>query len=930
MAESYVFGSFELLPAQQGLLRHGQPVPLGSRALALLELLAEAAPESVSNRRILERVWPGVVVEESNIRVHVAALRKALGQGHAIANRPGLGYVLNAAVRRRASQAPAAAPADTPIGLPAMLTPLIGRQEAVAAIAALLQRRRLVTIVGPGGIGKTSLALAVGWEVAAHFPDGAAFVDMATLRGAGLVQGAIVTALQLRLLDHSSLPQLGEALRDRRMLLLLDNAEHLLDEVAPLAETLLRIAPGLCLLVTSREPLRSQGEAVHRLAPLEAPPEEQTRLSVAAAMRFPAVALFVDRATASQSAFVLQNEHVEPVCRLCRGLDGIPLALELAAARLDMLDVGALAERLSERLNWLTPGRRTAQPRHRTLRATLDWSHELLAPADRRVLARLSMLRGLFTLEDAVAVAACEALPAEEVLASLAELIGKSLVAANLGAGQACYRLLDTVREYAAGKLHVSGEAPATARRHAVHMLAEARRLATPAGGLDLPAECARRLDDLRAALDWGFGPEGDHALAVALTTASQPAWYQLSLMDEYRRQAERALQATAARPGGDPRAEMQLLATAGPAIFNVLGSVPSVRDAFSRARDIAARLGDVAAERRALWGIWLHCFGTGDYAEAIRCAETYGAAVRGDDPVFMFDRIMALSQLYSGHIETAIAHTAAPLAEGARHEGPGPTGYQYEQRVVTEAVLARALWLRGFPERARHHARQSIEAGRASGHMLSLCFSITLGAGPVSVWLGEAEEARLYAGELAGLAARHVLPFWYRHGLVLQHAARAMDGPAEEPDAAFLAGQAWNAGHVEALAAFGLGHVRPDGLARYLSGPTIWCTAEVMRLEAARLLRIEGLAAAAEAEALLARAMEIAAAQGALAWELRIAHTQGLLYQAQRRGVEGQAMVASRLARFTEGLDTPDIAAARAFVEGTARVVPRRLSVVR
>lgn len=912
--ESFLFGAFELRPDQGQLLRDGRALPLGSRAFAILDLLVRAAPGCVSNRDILAAAWPGLLVEDANLRVQIATLRKAMGEGHAIANRPGQGYVLNAAVRRQTRLAETAAQAAGPgARLPALVAPLIGRAEVVEAVARRLLQRRFVTLAGPGGVGKTSLALAAAWTVAGHYPDGAVFVDLAPLTAGEQVVAAVAAALSLRLMAAGSLPELVAGLRRQRLLLLLDNCEHVIDAAAELAEALLKGAPGLHVLATSREALRAQGESLHRLEPLPAPPPD-SRLTLAAALRYPAVALFVERAMVSQSGFTPTDAEARQIAELCWRLDGIPLAIELAAARMDMLDVSGLLARLSDRLTWLTQGRRTALPRHRTLRATLDWSFDLLPPAERRVLARLALLRGLFTIEDAVAIAAGDGLDEAAVVDGLAELIAKSLVVANLGDGQASYRLLDSVREHAAGKLRESGELPATAHRHAALMQQALQRLAAPpaAPRESLLAEYRRRVDDLRTALDWCFQPGGDLALGVGLTTESQPVWYQLSLMDEYRRHAERAIAATKAAPAPDAVAEMRLLVTVGPAVFNVAGSVPVVEEAFGRALVLARRLGDLPVQRRALWGLWLYRFGIGDYAGALELATRFGELVRGDDPTFMFDRIKALSHLYRGELATARAHAEQVLDQAEARSGPGPCGYQYEQRVVTEALYARALWLQGFPDRALEHATRSVEDGRASGHMLSLCFSLTLGAGPVALWRGDAAGGQHAAAELLRLAAEHALPFWDRHGRVLRQAAARLAGEPGEADADFLQGNAWNIGHAESIAAFDMGFALPEGFARFDEGPVIWCSAEILRLEARRCLR---LGAQAQAETLLHRAMAIAQAQGALSWQLRIALTQAALLRARARPVEARALVAAALDRFTEGFDTADLRAARAVL---------------
>jgi DNA-binding winged helix-turn-helix (wHTH) protein len=392
--ETFVFGSFRLIPAQRMLLDDGKPLSLGSRAFDILLALVESAAETIPNEKLIARTWPDTVVAEGALRVHVAALRRALGDGREgrryVANNPGRGYTFVAPVTREQA-CPDPAPAEGAVvnNLPAPITRIVGRDDTIAGLATQLGRRRFLTIVGPGGIGKTTVAVAVADIVRASYKDGAWFVGLASLADPDLVRSALGTALRIPPSGADPLRGLAAWLRDKTTLIVLDSCEHVIDPTAALAEAVLRAAPAVSILTTSREPLRAEGESLHRLAALELP-ADSVDLAAGDALHYSAVQLFNERAMAVVDGFVLADADVSAVLEICRRLDGIPLALELAAARVDVFGVHDLAAHLNDRFWLLTSGRRTALPRHQTLGAALDWSYQLLPEEERAVLRRLT------------------------------------------------------------------------------------------------------------------------------------------------------------------------------------------------------------------------------------------------------------------------------------------------------------------------------------------------------------------------------------------------------------------------------------------------------------------------------------------------------------------------------------------------------------
>jgi len=467
------FGPFRLLPAKRLLLQGTTPVHIGSRALDILIALVERAGEVVSKDQLMARVWPNTFVEEGNLKHQVCALRRALGDGHGgnryIVTISGRGYsfVAPVAVAEDPSQSPPQARISSRLhNLPAALTRMIGRADTVSTLAVRLPQQRLITIVGPGGVGKTSVALAVAEGLLAAYEDGVWLIDLSPLADPRLVPSALAAVFGLAIRSENPLPSLIAGLRDKEMLLVLDNCEHVIEAAASLALGILRGASRVHILATSREPLRVERERVYRLSPLPNPPASG-RLSAAAALQFPAIQLFVERVAASLDEFELCDADAPLAADICRRLDGLPLAIEFAAARVEAFGIQGLAAHLDDRLGFLTGGYRTSAPRHRTLRATLDWSFDLLTEAEQKVLRRLAIFVGCFTLEAAGAVAADSNHPEFEIIDQVAELVAKSLVAADLGDLEPRYRLPEITRAYALNELAESGEGKALARRHA-------------------------------------------------------------------------------------------------------------------------------------------------------------------------------------------------------------------------------------------------------------------------------------------------------------------------------------------------------------------------------------------------------------------------------------------------------------------------------
>ncbi len=527
------FGHFELRPARHELLAHGQAVTLGSRAFELLLVLVQQRDRVVGKHELLERVWPGLVVEEHNIATQISTLRKVLG-ADVIATVPARGYRFTALVDEApggAARAIGEAPARH--NLPGQRTRFIGRDAALAGLQRLLPSTRLLTLSGIGGCGKTRLALQFAQAQLDNFADGVWFVDLAPLLDARRVAAACAAVLGLHDAAETSLEhRLVQHLRPRRALLVLDNCEHVIAGAAALAEAVLAGAPDITIVATSREPLDIAGEQIYPVRSLSLPATEALDAVLAAE----SVQVFADRARRLWPEFAIDASNAAAVAEICRRLDGIALAIELAAARVAMLSPRQIAARLDQRFQLLTGGSRSL-PRHQTLHAAMRWSYELLPPPEQQMLRAVSVFAGGFTLQAAAAVASVA--DEYDALAHLSALHDKSLLEVERGAGRpaqedagpARYRMLETVRQYAQRQLDDCGEAPAVRTRHAEHFLALAESAAPHLHGAEQPqwmASLREEQENLVAAMNWCTGAAGASAMHWGLRLAAATSRYWL------------------------------------------------------------------------------------------------------------------------------------------------------------------------------------------------------------------------------------------------------------------------------------------------------------------------------------------------------------------------------------------------------------------
>ena len=619
MSAVYELGPFRL-DANTGVLsKGGVPVALGARAVAVLTTLAERSNEYVQKDAIMDAAWPGVVVEESNLAVQISAIRRVLAQTpggeHWIETLARRGYRFVGPITEIREELPQGAGlAGKRSNLPEPLTSFIGRDRELVEIKRLLPGKRLLTLVGVGGIGKTRLALQVAAEVIDAYRDGVWLVEFASIRDPLLLPTSVAQVLGVPEKTGTPLTDTLRAhLKARQLLLILDNCEHLLDACAMLADTILRGAADTTIFATSREPLHVPGEQTYPLQTLSLADSSANAEVIA---RSEAVQLFVERAQRQLPDFALTAVRAPAVAELCLHLDGIPLALELAAARVRTLSIEQINARLNDRFKLLTRGTRTALPHQQTLRATLDWSFDLLGEQERVAVRRLAVFAGGFTLEAAQTVVSGEGIDECAVIDLLAQLVARSLVVADTSDAGARYRLLETTRAYALEKLTEAEGIDALRRRHAQYFRegferAHGDRLCM--SDAEWRAIYVPELDNVRAALDWSLGPGGDPAIGIGLAGASASLWSTLSLLREGVQRLEAAVAVVAKATSESDQARLwfwvsRVLSTAAPA---------RAAAASERSADLYRRMDDAPRLVQSLLQIGRMCVFMGRFDQA-------------------------------------------------------------------------------------------------------------------------------------------------------------------------------------------------------------------------------------------------------------------------------------------------------------------------
>jgi predicted ATPase/DNA-binding winged helix-turn-helix (wHTH) protein len=930
------FGPFSFLVSERLLTKGDAPVELGARALDILAVLIGRPNEVVSKKELMSQVWPDVTVDEGSLRFHMTSLRKALGDGkngaRYITTIAGRGYCFVAPVSRSSDCETNDSAASFPhINLPSRLSRMVGRTDDVRAVSTRLATDRFVTILGAGGVGKTTVAVAVGHDLVEAFSGSVIFVDLGALSDPNLVATTLASTLGLSVPTSDATSGLIAYLRDKRILLLLDTCEHLIDGVATLASRIFQDTPHVHILATSREALRVEGEHIYRLDSLAYPPND-SNLTAEMARTFPATQLFMERAVANGARLEFDDLEAAIAASICRKLDGVALAIELAAGRVEAHGLQQTAALLDQSLTRLWQGLRTAPPRQRTLQATLDWSCGLLSELERLVLRRLAVFVGHFTIQAALEVVTSANVDQARVFGVIDDLVGKSMVATNPVGAMMRYRLLDTTRAYALELRVDKAEFADLAARHANYY----RRWLEQVGSewLTLSSGTQRALHlaglaNVRVALEWCFGIDGNTEIGVPLAAAAVPVFLAMSLLPECHRWSERAILALDDTTRGSLE-EMRLQSGLGMALIFTSAHSEAARTGFERSLAIAEQLGDVHNQMLLLGPLYLFHFRTADFKTSLNYAKRSAAVAKiiGDpSAIGLAHCLLGVSLHYMGELESARVEIEAGLKHATDTERTRTIHLGFDCYNWAAIPLARNLWLQGRPAQAVERASQTVKDAERVGHPVTLTIVLHWAAS-VFLWVGDFANAETHIDRFIARAETHSLGPYLTVGRALKAELAIRRGNAE--DAVEIL---WNcleqlhAARYELLTTgFKIALVRGlAALGRFSEGIALIDEAmkliditgegsfmpELMRLKAGLLLS-RSPSNQSDAEMHLMESLDVSRRQGARAWELRTATDLAALWAAQGKSKSALGLLQPVFEQFVEGFDTADLRAAQ------------------
>jgi predicted ATPase len=918
-----VFGTFQLFRERKMLLEDLRPVRLGGRALDLLVALVERAGEVVGKNELIAYAWPNTVVEENNLRVHIAAIRKLLGDGQRgarfIINVAGRGYSFVAPVTRVDALASNVLP-DTEAhpSLPVALTRVVGRKAAVSTVVSLIAQHRLVTIVGPGGIGKTTLALAVADHLPKTVPpQNLCFVDLAGVPDETLVPSVLASSFGISGPSEDPLSALSLRLQAGRTFLILDNCEHVVEAIAPIIERILHAAPGVRILATSRERLLAQAEQVYLLDSLPCP-AEMKHITATQALEYSAVQLFVERAFAASDGFEITDRNSDAIAAVCRRLDGVPLAIELVAARVNTLGLEVLASSFEDSLLLTLKGRRTSSARHQSLSGALAWSYKLLTPTEQVVLRRLSVFSKAFSLESAVGVVPGDGVDEGEIAEALLSLAAKSLLMTDTSETAVGYRLLHVTRAFAAECLNQCGERRAMLHRHARYHL-----VFLDAASVDFDTLSRRQWtqrygsvrEEVQAALHWAFGPEGDIELGAHLIVASLPLGFQLS-SHEFERRALLTLEVLKRSAPSTRIPELRVRTVMTAIAFQTGAPESVVEDQVRRMVALAMEIDVPRLMTEALSAQAVRALERVDYVAGVLGFELLqSVASRADDPIvaLVADRLGAQVFHWAGDHRKARVRAERAL----RHPSTSiPLSYEtsmIDKQVSMRIILARIAWLEGRAEEAHRIAFEAIEAAE-SDSPVSVCHVLGFAACPIAFWCGDYSLARELTERLAEISKLHIFARWHRLAMCYQKSLAVLTHSADASTNELLV-QANPIGLLQRdlLSTICVYWVDSAIIGRAERGLCGWCTSELLRV-GGEIMQREGVALAA-AESRFQAALQIARDQGALAYELRSALSLSRLLMQQGRSPQARLELSAVYDQFHEGHETADLRAAKTLL---------------
>jgi predicted ATPase/DNA-binding winged helix-turn-helix (wHTH) protein len=926
---TFSFGPYRLIPSRQLLLLDERPVKLGGRAFELLRLLVQRPGELVSKNELTAAAWPGTFVHDSNLKVNMWSLRRSLGDTQIeplyIATVARRGYKFIADVRVGIGEIEKqSAPVDA--GPRSQLRrSIVGRKADIAEIASLLAEKRHVTLAGAGGIGKTTVALAVAQDFASRYRDGVCFIDLSTISDPTLFGAALVAALGIRGNADIGLAAVLDYLRPRQMLLILDNCEHVLPAATIFAGKFMMDTSPTRLLATSREPLGTTTEHVVRVNSLSAP-NSGLGLSVDQAVRFPAVELFVRRA-AEWSDYEFVAEDCDAIAAVCHSLEGLPLAIELAAAQIGRFTPRELLAVLDQKLGFSAAGATAGPPRHETLMATIDWSFRLLSQKEATLFAVLSVFSDGFEQEDAVFVAEAAGLTPIDVAAALGSLVAKSLLSAQAQGASLRYRLLDSTRRFAAERRQSDPACSQAMRRHAERTAAlyeqseEEWRWREPT---DWTERYLGRIADLRSALSWSFSEHGDAILGIRLAAAAITLWSETSILSEAQAHLEVAL-AVAKRVSCDDLSKAKLACALGWSLFYARKSSNENEVAWLDAIAFARRADSIDYQQRALVGFAYYLLQIGRIARAITYLEE-ATSLTDRDPdstaTSEADKALAWARAFAGELSKSrpvldrLASTHS-LARGRSRKDANEV-YRF---ITVRTNMPFVVWMQGQADYAARLAHEAVDAADRGGHWVSQSNALGLAALPISLEIGDLDALDMFTERLRRNLERERILRWVSVERYFSACLRDLRGDpraVEEIRAAIdeLIECRFLMRIGSYLAYLARAYLRQGQVARAHEAikraiayqerqGERWCRSELLRVDASILFHTGEMA---RAEGLLKQALAEARAIGALTFALRIATDLSEYWAATDRKRAAIPLLRPILAEFTEGYVTNDL----------------------